>query len=130
MRIASSCYVLRVGGARDEVLACVRRCKMVRVFYFCVPLPHVRYCAYRFNQPLDNCDELDAKSQNRNDRLDFFLSVARLRLVSAGCPAWARMVLKKMLIGTLGPREEFLRVAKGRAAKNSVLASGAKHTRG
>ena len=44
--------------------------------------------------------------------------------------AWARVVLKKMLIGTLGPREEFLRVAKGRAAKNSVLASGAKHTRG
>jgi len=51
-----------VGGARDEVrLACVRRCEMVRVFYFCVPLPHVRYCAYRFNQPLDNCDEWDAK---------------------------------------------------------------------
>ena len=49
-----------------------RRCEMVRVFYFCVPLPHVRYCAYRFDQPLDNCDELDAKSQNRNDRLDFF----------------------------------------------------------
>ena len=39
---------------------------MVRVLYFCVPLPHVRYCAYRFDQPLDNCDELDAKSQNRN----------------------------------------------------------------
>ena len=73
VRITSSCYALRVGGARDEVrLACVRRCEMVRVFYFCVPLPHVRYCAYRFNQPLDNCDELDAKSQNRNDRLDFF----------------------------------------------------------
>jgi hypothetical protein len=37
---------------------------------------------------------------------------------------------EKVLIGTLGPRETFLRGAKERAAKNSVLASGAKHTRG
>jgi len=37
---------------------------------------------------------------------------------------------EKVLIGTLGPRETFLGVATGRAAKNSVLASGAKHTRG
>jgi len=37
---------------------------------------------------------------------------------------------EKVLIGTLGPRETFLGGAKRRAAKNSVLASGAKHTRG
>jgi len=37
---------------------------------------------------------------------------------------------EKVLIGTLGPRETFLRGAKRRAAKSSVLASGAKHTRG
>ena len=37
---------------------------------------------------------------------------------------------EKVLIGTLGARDAFLGVAKGRAAKNSVLASGAKHTRG
>jgi len=37
---------------------------------------------------------------------------------------------EKVLIGTLGPRETFLRGAKRRAAKNSVLASGTKHTRG
>jgi len=37
---------------------------------------------------------------------------------------------EKVLIGTLGPRETFLGVAKRRAAKNIVLASGAKHTRG
>jgi hypothetical protein len=37
---------------------------------------------------------------------------------------------EKVLIGTLKPRETFLRGAKRRAAKNSVLASGAKHTRG
>jgi hypothetical protein len=37
---------------------------------------------------------------------------------------------EKVLIGTLGPRETFLGVAKRRAAKNSVLPSGAKHTRG
>ena len=36
---------------------------------------------------------------------------------------------EKVLIGTLGPRETFVGVAKRRAAKNSVLASGAKHTR-
>ena len=36
---------------------------------------------------------------------------------------------EKVDIGTLGPRETLLRGAKERAAKNSVLASGAKHTR-
>ena len=40
------------------------------------------------------------------------------------------MVLKKVLIGTLGPREAFLDGAKGRAAKNSVLTSGAKQLEG
>ena len=38
---------------------------------------------------------------------------------------WARMVLKRVLIGTRGARETFLRGRKGRAAKN-VLTSGAK----
>jgi hypothetical protein len=37
---------------------------------------------------------------------------------------------EKVLIGPLGAGDAFLRGAKGRAAKNSVLASGAKHTRG
>ena len=36
---------------------------------------------------------------------------------------------EKVLIGTPEARDAFLGVAKGRAAKNSVLASGAKHTR-
>ena len=47
---------------------------------------------------------------------------------SFAVPSMGSGGFEKMLIGTLGPREEFLRVAKGRAAKNSVLASGAKHT--
>jgi hypothetical protein len=38
--------------------------------------------------------------------------------------------LEKVLIGTRGARETFLLGAKEQAAKNSVLASGAKHTRG
>ena len=46
VRITSSCYALRVRGARDEVrLWCVRResvreGSMVRVLYFCVPSNH------------------------------------------------------------------------------------------
>ena len=36
--------------------------------------------ASSFNQPLNNWNVSNEKSQNRNDCLDFFLSVARLRL--------------------------------------------------
>ena len=45
------------------------------------------------------------------------VSVAVSRIVSDG--------LEKVLIGTRGPRESFLGGWKGRAAKNSVSASGA-----
>ena len=91
VRITSSCYALRVRGARDEVrLVCVRResvqGSMVRVLYFCVP-------------------------SNNNT------------------PSIGSDGFEKVLIGTRGARETFLDGRKGRAAKNSVLTSGAKLTR-
>ena len=81
VRIASSCCALRVRGARDEVrLVCVRR-----------ESARARWCGfYTIAFPQTNTHLASApmfffvffqflfefSSQNRNDRLDFFLSVA------------------------------------------------------
>ena len=63
--------------------------------------------------------------------LDFFVTAPGRPWCGGPVPSTVRGTggLEKVLIGTRGPRGAFLRVVKGRAAKTSVLASGAKLTR-